>query len=71
MGSLEACEEASVKLAKKAVELIDLTKHEGEHPRMGCVDVMPFVPIKESTVEECVELSKRVGARGRSSGIPL
>ena len=63
MGSLEACEEASVKLAKKAVELIDLTKHEGEHPRMGCVDVMPFVPIKESTVEECVELSKRVGER--------
>ena len=62
MGSLEACEEASVKLAKKAVELIDLTKHEGEHPRMGCVDVMPFVPIKESTVEECVELSKRVGS---------
>ena len=49
MGSPEACEEASVKLAKKAVELIDLTKHEGGHPRMGCVDVMPFVPIKEAT----------------------
>jgi glutamate formiminotransferase len=63
MGSLEGCEEASVKLAKKAVELIDLTKHEGEHPRMGCVDVMPFVPIKEATMEECVELSKRVGQR--------
>ena len=44
MGSPEACEEASVKLAKKAVELIDLTKHVGEHPRMGCVDVMPFIP---------------------------
>jgi len=63
MGSPEGCEEASVKLAKKCVELIDLTKHEGEHPRMGCVDVMPFVPIKEATVEECVELSKRVGER--------
>ncbi len=63
MGSPEGCEEASVKLAKKAVELIDLTKHTGEHPRMGCVDVMPFVPIKETTMEECVELSKRVGAR--------
>ena len=63
MGSLEGCEEASVKLAKKAVELIDLTKHEGEHPRMGCVDVMPFVPIKEATMEECVELSQRVGKR--------
>lgn len=63
MGSPEACEEASVKLAKKAVELIDLTKHEGEHPRMGCVDVMPFVPIKEATMEECVALSRKVGER--------
>ena len=63
MGSPEGCEEASVKLAKKAVELIDLTKHEGEHPRMGCVDVMPFVPIKEASMEEGVELSQRVGKR--------
>jgi glutamate formiminotransferase len=63
MGSPEAVEEASVKLAKKAVELIDLTKHEGGHPRMGCVDVIPFVPIKEATTEECIELSKRVGER--------
>lgn len=63
MGSLEGCEEASVKLAKKAVELIDLTKHEGAHPRMGCVDVMPFIPIKEATMDECVELSQRVGKR--------
>lgn len=63
MGSLEGCEEASVKLAKKAVELIDLTKHEGEHPRMGCVDVMPFIPIKEATMDECVKLSQRVGRR--------
>ena len=63
MGDPAACEEASIKLAKKAVELIDLTKHEGEHPRMGCVDVMPFIPIKEATMEECVELSKKVGER--------
>lgn len=63
MGSPEACEEASVKLAKKAVELIDLTKHVGEHPRMGCVDVMPFIPIKDATTEDCVELSKKVGER--------
>ena len=63
MGSPEACEEASVKLAKKAVELIDLTKHEGAHPRMGCVDVMPFIPLKEVTMDECVELSKKVGER--------
>lgn len=71
MGSPEGVEEASVKLAKKAVELIDLTKHTGEHPRMGCVDVIPFVPIKEATMDDCVELSKRVGARIASeAGLP-
>lgn len=63
MGSPEACEEAGVKLAKKAVELIDLTKHKGDHPRMGCVDVMPFVPIKGATMEDCIALSKKVGKR--------
>ena len=63
IGDAKGVEEASVKLAKKAVELIDLTKHTGEHPRMGCVDVMPFVPIKDATNEECIELSKTVGKR--------
>lgn len=72
MGSAEACEEASVKLAKKAVELIDLTKHVGEHPRMGCVDVMPFIPIKEATTEDCVALSKRVGERiAKEADLPV
>ncbi len=63
MGSSQACMEASVKLAKKAVERIDLTKHKGEHPRMGCVDVMPFIPIKEATMEDCIALSKKAGKR--------
>ena len=63
IGDAKGVEEASVKLAKKAVELIDLTKHEGEHPRMGCVDVMPFVPIKDATNEECIALSQVVGKR--------
>lgn len=63
IGDEKGVEEASVKLAKKAVELIDLTKHTGEHPRMGCVDVMPFVPIKEATNEDCIRLSERVGKR--------
>jgi len=72
MGSPEGVEEASVKLAKKAAELIDLTKHSGEHPRMGAVDVMPFVPIKEATEEECVELSKIVGKRiAEEAGVPV
>ena len=63
IGDVKGVEEASVKLAKKAVELIDLTKHTGEHPRMGCVDVMPFVPIKEATNEDCIKLSEIVGKR--------
>ena len=63
IGDAKGVEEASVKLAKKAVELIDLTRHTGEHPRMGCVDVMPFVPIKDAPTEECIELSKTVGRR--------
>ena len=50
-----------MKLAKKAVELIDLTKHTGEHPRMGCVDVMQFDPVKDATNEECIALSQIVG----------
>ena len=63
IGDAKGVEEASVKLAKKAVELIDLNKHTGEHPRMGAVDVMPFVPIKDATNEECIELSQVVGKR--------
>ncbi|MFA5637754.1 MAG: glutamate formimidoyltransferase [Anaerovoracaceae bacterium] len=72
MGSPEAVEEASVKLVKKAAELIDLTKHEGEHPRMGAVDVMPFVPIKDASEEDCIALSKAVGKRiFEEAGVPV
>jgi len=63
IGSPEAVLEASVKLAKKASELIDMTKHKGEHPRMGAVDVVPFIPIKEMTMDECVALSKKAAER--------
>ncbi len=61
VGGPEAVGEAALRLVEKAVELIDLTKHKGEHPRMGAVDVIPFVPIQNVTMAECVELSKRVG----------
>lgn len=63
MGSPEGVEEAAVKLAKKAAELIDLTKHTGEHPRMGAVDVIPFIPIREISTEECIDLSKKTAQR--------
>ena len=72
VGDVEACAEAAVKMAKFAAEKIDLTKHEGEHPRMGATDVIPFVPIKNITMEECVEVAKKVGARlAEEAGIPV
>ena len=63
IGSPSAIEEAAFQLAKKAVETIDMTKHQGQHPRMGAVDVIPFVPQMDVTVQECVEISKRVAQR--------
>jgi glutamate formiminotransferase len=63
VGEPEAVEQAALSLVAQAVELIDLTRHRGEHPRMGAVDVLPFVPISGVTLEECIELSKRVGQK--------
>jgi glutamate formiminotransferase len=63
VGPPEGVEEAAIRLVAKAVELIDLNKHHGEHPRMGAVDVLPFVPLREATMAECVELARRVGKR--------
>ena len=63
IGSPEAIEEVAFQLAKKAAEVIDMTKHVGEHSRMGATDVIPFVPTMGVTVEECVEISKRLGQR--------
>jgi len=55
--------DAAFKCAKIAVEKIDLTKHSGEHPRMGAVDVIPFVPLRDITTAECVEMSKKLGQK--------
>lgn len=63
IGEPEAVVEAAVKLAKKAAALIDLNHHEGAHPRMGAVDVMPLIPIRGITKEETVELSKKLAVR--------
>ncbi len=72
VGSPEGVEEAAVGLAKFAARCIDLTKHRGEHPRMGAVDVIPFIPIRETTMDECVTLSKRAGERiWAEAGIPV
>ena len=63
MGSPEGVMNAATALAKKAAELIDLNHHQGEHPRMGAVDVIPLIPMKDVTKEETVELSKKLGER--------
>ena len=63
VGSPEGIGEAAFRLAKRAMEVIDMTKHQGAHPRMGATDVIPFVPTMDMTVEECVELSRQVAQR--------
>ena len=63
VGSPEGIEEVAFQLAKKATELIDMTKHVGQHPRMGATDVIPFVPTMDVTLQECIDLSKRVAQR--------
>lgn len=72
VGSPAAVEDAVLRLSKQAVETIDMTRHTGQHPRMGAVDVIPFVPAMDVTVEECVDLSKRVARRvWEELGVPV
>lgn len=61
VGTPEGVEEAVYRLFEAAVPRIDLRKHRGEHPRMGAVDVVPFVPIRGVTMDDCVALSREVG----------
>ena len=63
VGSPQAIEEAVLRLTRVATERIDMTRHKGQHPRMGATDVIPFVPTMDMTVEDCVALSKRVAGR--------
>jgi len=62
-GPPEAVLEGAFALTKKATELIDMRKHEGAHPRIGATDVVPFIPLGEQTMEDCIALSKRFGER--------
>lgn len=56
----------------KAAELIDLNKHEGEHPRIGATDVCPFIPLEGTSMEDCVVLARTLGERvGKELGIPV
>ncbi len=71
-GEPEAVKEAAFRAIKKAIELIDMRKHKGEHPRLGAVDVVPFVPVKGVTMDEVVKLSHEVAERvARELGVPV
>ena len=61
VGDKESVLEAMLRAADKAIELIDMRKHKGQHPRLGAVDVVPFIPIKNVTMEDCIELAREFG----------
>jgi glutamate formiminotransferase len=61
VGNREAIAEAAIRGVGKAAELIDLTKHQGAHPRLGAADVIPFIPIEGVTLEDCVAIARHVG----------
>jgi glutamate formiminotransferase len=61
VGDREAITEAAIRGVGKASELIDLTRHQGAHPRIGAADVVPFIPIEGVTIEDCVAIARKVG----------
>ena len=65
-------EEAAFQAIKTASEQIDLNQHTGQHPRIGATDVVPFVPISGTSMDECIAMAKRLGERvGRELQIPV
>jgi glutamate formiminotransferase len=72
VGDAPAVRSGVLALFEAALSRIDLRSHRGEHPRMGAVDVVPFIPIRGSSVEQCVALSREVGAEvARRFGVPV
>ena len=63
VGEPDGLAEGVLSLVRSAVERIDLREHHGEHPRMGAVDVIPFIPVRGVTMDDCVKLSRTVGKR--------
>lgn len=63
MGPPSAVEEAAFLSIAKAADLIDLNNHTGEHPRIGATDVVPFVPLVDTSMQDCVEMARRLGKR--------
>ena len=72
VGDREGVKQATLALFEQAIAAIDLRTHRGEHPRLGAVDVVPFVPIEGVTMPECVALAKEVGAAvAERFGVPI
>jgi len=71
VGTPEAVLRANIDAAKKAIELIDMNIHKGQHPRIGAVDVVPFVPAQNVTMEECIELSIKFAEAMANEGVPV
>lgn len=72
LGAPQAVKEAAFQAIRKAAELIDMDQHQGEHPRVGATDVVPFVPIRDMGMEECVQLARELGRQvGEELGIPV
>jgi glutamate formiminotransferase/formiminotetrahydrofolate cyclodeaminase len=72
VASPEAAVEAAFRAARVARERIDLTTHQGEHPRMGATDVVPFIPVRDVTMDTCVALARTLGERiGTELEIPV
>ena len=72
VGPPEATAEAAFRTAQKALELIDMNVHRGEHPRIGALDVLPFIPISGVTMTDCVRLARQTGKRiADELGIPV
>jgi len=72
VGDAASLKAATMALFEQAVAAIDLRTHQGEHPRLGAVDVVPFVPIEGVTIEECVALARDVGAAVAARfGVPV
>ncbi len=71
-GQKETIGEGALRAIGKAAELIDLNQHSGGHPRIGATDVVPFIPVQNVTMEECVALARQVGAEAaRRFSIPV
>jgi len=63
VGDRDSIAEAAIRGVGKAAELIDLTRHQGAHPRIGAADVVPFIPIEGVTLDDCVGIARHVGAQ--------